>query len=224
MGIKERRNVEKAEVKRRIIEAAIDIIEYEGYEKLSIRKIAAKIEYSPTTIYLYYTDKAEIITDMSNELYIKVFNDVVTFINKNAVLTMKQQIQEIMCIFIKSLCSEPEMVKAVMFSGMNVIFANESSNCTPTNTGISMLDDLISNGISQKVFRPDIQNSSWMIIRSIIMTIICIMLFVFLTIFVVILRKKSPKFADRVCRYIQYQRWGLCWKCRQRIRKCDCIG
>lgn len=168
MGIKERRNVEKAEMKRRIMEAAIDIIEHEGYEKLSIRKIAAKIEYSPTTIYLYYTDKAEIITDMSNELYGKVFNDVVSFINKNAVLTIEQQIQEIMCIFIKSLCSEPEMVKAVMFSGMNVIFANESSNCTSTNTGISMLDDLISNGISQKVFRPDIQNSSWMIISALL--------------------------------------------------------
>lgn len=168
MGIKERRNVEKAEMKRKIMEAAIDIIEQEGYEKLSIRKIAAKIEYSPTTIYLYYTDKAGIITDMSNELYSKVFNDVVTFINKNAVLTMEQQIQEIMCIFIKALCSEPEMVKAIMFSGMNVIFANESSNCTPTNTGISMLDDLISNGISQKVFRPDIQNSSWMIISALL--------------------------------------------------------
>lgn len=168
MGIKERRNVEKAEMKRKIMEAAIDIIEQEGYEKLSIRKIAAKIEYSPTTIYLYYTDKAEIITDMSNELYSKVFNDVVTFINKNAVLTMEQQIQEIMCIFIKALCSEPEMVKAIMFSGMNVIFSNESSNCTPTNTGISMLDDLISNGISQKVFRPDIQNSSWMIISALL--------------------------------------------------------
>lgn len=168
MGIKERRNVEKAEMKRKIMEAAIDIIEQEGYEKLSIRKIAAKIEYSPTTIYLYYTDKAEIITDMSNELYSKVFNDVVTFINKNAVLTMEQQIQEVMCVFIKALCSEPEMVKAIMFSGMNVIFANESSNCTPTNTGISMLDDLISNGISQKVFRPDIQNSSWMIISALL--------------------------------------------------------
>lgn len=168
MGIKERRNVEKAEMKRKIMEAAIDIIEQEGYEKLSIRKIAAKIEYSPTTIYLYYTDKAEIITDMSNELYSKVFNDVVTFINKNAVLTLEQQIQEIMCVFIKALCSEPEMVKAIMFSGMNVIFANESSNCTPTNTGISMLDDLISNGISQKVFRPDIQNSSWMIISALL--------------------------------------------------------
>lgn len=168
MGIKERRNIEKTKMKRKIMQAAIDIIEHEGYEKLSIRKIAAKIEYSPTTIYLYYTDKAEIITDMSNELYRKVFDDAVTFINKNALLTVEEQIQDIMRIFIKGLCSEPEMVKAIMFSGMNVIFANESSNCTPTNPGISMLDELISDGIFQKVFRPVTQNSSWMIISALL--------------------------------------------------------
>ena len=60
MGIKERRDVEKAEMKQKIMTAAIEIIEQEGYEKLSIRKIASRIEYSPTTIYLYYKDKAEI--------------------------------------------------------------------------------------------------------------------------------------------------------------------
>lgn len=168
MGIKERRNLEKAEMKRKIMKAAIEIIEQEGYEKLSIRKIATKIEYSPTTIYLYYKDKAEIITDMSDELYNKVFSNVVTFINENTMLTVEKQVREIMCLFIKGLCSEPEMVKAIMFSGMNVIFANEASNCTPTNSGIDMLDKLIFNGVAQKVFRSDIQNSSWMIVSALL--------------------------------------------------------
>lgn len=168
MGIKERRNLEKAEMKRKIMKAAIEIIEQEGYEKLSIRKIATKIEYSPTTIYLYYKDKAEIITDMSDELYNKVFSNVVTFINENTMLTVEKQVREIMCLFIKGLCSEPEMVKAIMFSGMNVIFANEASNCTPTNSGIDMLDKLFFNGVTQKVFRSDIQNSSWMIVSALL--------------------------------------------------------
>ena len=45
MGIKERRDVEKEEMKKKIMDAAIEVIEQEGYEKLSIRKIADKIEY-----------------------------------------------------------------------------------------------------------------------------------------------------------------------------------
>lgn len=168
MGIKERRDVEKEEMKKKIIDAAIEVIEQEGYEKLSIRKIAAKIEYSPTTIYLYYKDKAEIITDMSDDLYSKVMGDVVAVVNEDATLPVDKQVHDILHVFIKGLCSEPEMVKAIMYSGVNVIFANDSTDGKPTNSGIDMLDNLVSNGITQKVFRPNIENTSWMIVSALL--------------------------------------------------------
>jgi len=167
MGIKERRDVEKEEMKKKIMDAAIEVIEQEGYEKLSIRKIAAKIEYSPTTIYLYYKDKAEIITDMSDQLYNKVMGDVVAVLNKEAAAPVDKQVHDILCVFIKGLCSEPEMVKAVMHSGINVIFANDKIG-KPTNPGIDMLDHLVSNGIAQKVFKPGIENNSWMIVSALL--------------------------------------------------------
>jgi len=167
MGIKERRDVEKEEMKKKIMDAAIEVIEQEGYEKLSIRKIAAKIEYSPTTIYLYYKDKAEIITDMSDQLYNKVMGDVVAVLNKEAAAPVDKQVHDILCVFIKGLCSEPEMVKAVMHSGINVIFANDNIG-KPTNPGIDMLDHLVSNGIAQKVFKPGIENNSWMIVSALL--------------------------------------------------------
>jgi AcrR family transcriptional regulator len=167
MGIKERRDVEKEEMKKKIMDAAIEVIEQEGYEKLSIRKIAAKIEYSPTTIYLYYKDKAEIITDMSDQLYNKVMGDVVAVLNKEAAAPVDKQVHDILCVFIKGLCSEPEMVKAVMHSGINVIFANDKIG-KPTNPGIDMLDHLVSNGITQKVFKPGIENNSWMIVSALL--------------------------------------------------------
>lgn len=167
MGIKERRDVEKEEMKKKIMDAAIEVIEQEGYEKLSIRKIAAKIEYSPTTIYLYYKDKAEIITDMSDQLYNKVMGDVVAVLNKEAAAPVDKQVHDILCVFIKGLCSEPEMVKAVMHSGINVIFANDNVG-KPTNPGIDMLDHLVSNGIAQKVFKPGIENNSWMIVSALL--------------------------------------------------------
>ncbi len=167
MGIKERRDVEKEEMKKKIMDAAIEVIEQEGYEKLSIRKIAAKIEYSPTTIYLYYKDKAEIITDMSDQLYNKVMGDVVAVLNKEAAAPVDKQVHDILCVFIKGLCSEPEMVKAVMHSGINVIFENDNIG-KPTNPGIDMLDHLVSNGIAQKVFKPGIENNSWMIVSALL--------------------------------------------------------
>lgn len=168
MGIKERRDVEKEEMKKKIMDAAIEVIVQEGYEKLSIRKIAAQIEYSPTTIYLYYKDKAEIITDMSDVLYRKVMGEVVAVINEEAALPIDKQVHDILRGFIKGLCSEPEMVKAIMHSGINVVFANDSTDGKPANPGIDMLDHLVSIGISQKVFRPGIENNSWMIVSALL--------------------------------------------------------
>ncbi|MBV7531450.1 TetR/AcrR family transcriptional regulator [Chitinophaga sp. sic0106] len=69
MGITERKEREKAEMRRRIVDAAIDMFVAEGYEKVSIRNIADKIEYSPATIYLYYKDKDELLYDVQAEAF-----------------------------------------------------------------------------------------------------------------------------------------------------------
>ncbi|MDI9866693.1 TetR/AcrR family transcriptional regulator [Flectobacillus longus] len=60
MGILERKEREKLELKQRILEAAKEIFIKEGFDKASIRAIADKIEYSPATIYLHYKDKDEL--------------------------------------------------------------------------------------------------------------------------------------------------------------------
>lgn len=43
------------------MEAARELFVREGFENVSMRKIAEKIEYSPTTIYLYFQDKADLL-------------------------------------------------------------------------------------------------------------------------------------------------------------------
>lgn len=173
MGIKERRDIEKAEMKKKIKGAAIELIEQEGYEKLSIRKIAAKIEYSPTTIYLYYKDKAEIISDMSYDLYHKVERNAAAIIDGNAALSIDQRIRSLLNVFVMSLCSEPEMAKAIMYSGTNAIFTNESRNDKPSNSGIDMLDNFFADGIAQRVLKPNIANTSWMIISALLGFVMC---------------------------------------------------
>lgn len=60
MGIKERKEKHKENLRQSILDAAKKLFLSEGYDATSIRKIAAEIEFSPTTIYLYYKDKAEI--------------------------------------------------------------------------------------------------------------------------------------------------------------------
>lgn len=50
-----------------ILEASMKLFIEEGFEKVSIRRIAELIEYSPTTVYLYFKDKNEILFNLHQE-------------------------------------------------------------------------------------------------------------------------------------------------------------
>jgi AcrR family transcriptional regulator len=67
MGIKERHERDREAVKRAILDAARDLFVNEGYENVSIRKIAERIEYSPAAIYGYFPSKDEIFLALAEE-------------------------------------------------------------------------------------------------------------------------------------------------------------
>ena len=69
MGVLERRAREKEALRTRILDATSKLILEEGFENLSIRRIAERIEYSPATIYLYFKDKAELVAAICEEAF-----------------------------------------------------------------------------------------------------------------------------------------------------------
>jgi AcrR family transcriptional regulator len=64
MGLKERREREKDAVRTKILDAARELFAAQGYEGVSMRAIAEKIEYSPTVIYQYFKDKETLIQEL----------------------------------------------------------------------------------------------------------------------------------------------------------------
>jgi AcrR family transcriptional regulator len=60
MGITERREREREEVQARILDAARDLFVAEGFERVTMRRIADAIEYSPTAIYHHFEDKDDL--------------------------------------------------------------------------------------------------------------------------------------------------------------------
>lgn len=67
MGVKERREREKLEIRDKILDAARELFITEGYEGVSMRKVADAIEYSPTAIYLHFADKEELFRELCHE-------------------------------------------------------------------------------------------------------------------------------------------------------------
>ena len=67
MGTKERKQKEKEQLRQSILDAARTLFFERGYDHTSIRAIAERIEYSPTTIYLYFKDKDDLFKALHDE-------------------------------------------------------------------------------------------------------------------------------------------------------------
>ncbi|HXB07195.1 MAG TPA: TetR/AcrR family transcriptional regulator [Puia sp.] len=64
MGIQERKEKQKLEIRKLILDASMKLFVEEGFDSVTIRRIADLIEYSPTTVYLYFKDKDEIFATL----------------------------------------------------------------------------------------------------------------------------------------------------------------
>jgi AcrR family transcriptional regulator len=76
MGIVERKERDREEMRSLILQAARMLFLTKGYEKTSIRNIADAIEYSPGTIYLYYKDKNELLFALHEEAFSKMTREL----------------------------------------------------------------------------------------------------------------------------------------------------
>jgi AcrR family transcriptional regulator len=72
MGVKERREREKSETRDKILDAARELFVAEGFEGVSMRKVAEKIEYSPTAIYVHFADKQELFRELCHQDYARL--------------------------------------------------------------------------------------------------------------------------------------------------------
>ncbi len=72
MGIIERKEREREEMRRLVLDAALRLFLENGFDKVSIRNIADAIEYSPATIYLYFKDKNELLFALHQQGFVKM--------------------------------------------------------------------------------------------------------------------------------------------------------
>jgi AcrR family transcriptional regulator len=70
MTIASRKERQKEELRTKILQTAKQLFMEHGFEHVSIRNIADRIEYSPTTIYLYFKDKDDIFHALHLEGFI----------------------------------------------------------------------------------------------------------------------------------------------------------
>ena len=168
IGTKERREKEKESMKNAILEAAIKIIKDEGYDNLTMRKLADAIDYTPTAIYSYYKDKAEIVFDISLQLRKKTLSDIKADLEKNKELPVDEQLKSTFKVFILCCAENSEMASIIMKSSTKAIFGSNEESVTPEENGVLIMNHYLKRGQQELIFRKLDDNISWMLITALI--------------------------------------------------------
>lgn len=148
MGIKERRLAEREQIKRKIFDAASEIIIAEGFEKLSIRKIADKIEYSPGVIYNYFEDKNEIIKLIVTENIQRIYDSMLSLELQK--MEPKAALELGLRKFAAAMLENRQQYKAIMLSGVNLSMSGEDNS--EENGLRQLLIGVLSTGKNTGVF------------------------------------------------------------------------
>jgi len=72
MGTQERRERERQETRRRILDAARELFARDGYDAVSMRRVAQKIEYSATALYFHFKDKDALFRELCNADFLEL--------------------------------------------------------------------------------------------------------------------------------------------------------
>jgi AcrR family transcriptional regulator len=118
MGIRERQERDREAVRRAILDAARELFVAEGYQNVSIRKIAERIEYSPAAIYSYFPSKDDIFYALAEEGF-RLLGDPQTAADHLAGLAPLERVRTIFWRFYEFSCQQPQYF-ALMFVDRSV--------------------------------------------------------------------------------------------------------
>lgn len=82
MGIHERKQREKEQRRKQIMEAARKVFSAKGFNRATMEEIAGEAELSPGTLYLYFKNKEELHTSLSIDILSYITVQMKKFINR----------------------------------------------------------------------------------------------------------------------------------------------
>ena len=145
MGILERKERDKQEMRLMILETAQKVFIEEGFEKASIRAIAERIEYSPATIYLYYKDKNELFFAVHELGFDKLLEEM-----KAAIEGISDPLEELRrrgYAYMKFAFENPEMYDLMFIQNAPMDTLKEEENWTSGHKCFMLLCESIQRGM-----------------------------------------------------------------------------
>lgn len=148
MGTAERRRREKDNLRRAILDAARELFVAQGYEAVTMRKIAGAIEYSATTIYGHFKDKDEILVALAEE----GFNLLADRLETMTTTDPLEQLRQGGHLYFDFARHQPNYYTIMFELRANALAKDHAPTDTAAHRAFSCIEDAVAEGVARGVF------------------------------------------------------------------------
>jgi AcrR family transcriptional regulator len=159
MGFKERRVREKNEVRTKIMNAARELFVKEGFDSVSMRKIAEAVEYSPTIIYAYFQDKESLLREICNEDFGAMS---AAFAHVGQIPDPIERIRQLGAVYAKFGLENPNHYRLMFMTAchnLEPLPEDLEDRGNPDQDGYAFLKSCVEEGLRAGRFRPELTDA-----------------------------------------------------------------
>ena len=154
MGSTERRAREREDVRRRILDAAHDLFAKEGYEAVTMRRVAEMIEYTPPAIYFHFKDKLELIQALAQEDFVALAQELATL---GEVTNPWERLAQVGRTYVDFAAKNPNHYRLMFMTKLppEVVKHDDANKGVPARDAYALVRHLSSDAIAQKCLRDE---------------------------------------------------------------------
>ena len=151
MGVKERRQRERTQVREKILDAALEFFGREGVEGVTMRALADAIEYSPPVIYAHFRDKDAIIRELCHRQLRHLAQIFGTF----GALDPVERLRRIGYVYADFAVDHPSHFRFMFLTEHALPDDEDLAKDDPQQNAYAFLKQTVKDGLAAGVFRPE---------------------------------------------------------------------
>jgi AcrR family transcriptional regulator len=156
MGIVERRERQRTEVKEKILAAARELFVRHGFENVSMRQIAEAIEYSPTAIYLHFADKGALFAEIVSQDFASLAGEMRKI---EKVADPIDRIRRAGRAYIRFAVAHPNHYRLMFMTAHEEMPKEKLDDHTPDADAYAFLRTAVEHALERGLFRPELRSA-----------------------------------------------------------------
>jgi AcrR family transcriptional regulator len=152
MGVKERRERERTQVRERILDAALEVFATDGVEGVTMRALADAVEYSPPVLYAHFRDKDAIIQELCYRQLRALAKEFANF----GALEPIERLRRIGYVYADFAVEHPSHFRFLFLTPHSELTdGDELAKDDPQQNAYAFLKQTVKDGLAAKVFRQE---------------------------------------------------------------------